>query len=90
MSGLALPAALNTGCISTEQTVYHDQERVKVEFENHTAGKLSTKRSASSKTGVAGARQDGGFHPRGFRPQRRVVEGESIAFNRAVRHRHQR
>src|SRR5687767_7510307 len=41
MTGLALAvAALNTGCISTEQTVYQDQERVRIEFENDTAGRL--------------------------------------------------
>src|SRR5436190_18904840 len=41
MSGLALAmAALNTGCISTEKTVYQEQDRVKVELENDTAGRL--------------------------------------------------
>ena len=87
MSALALAlAALNTGCISTEQTVYQDQERVKVEFENDTAGRLfyealskqqSRRGRSESKTEVS--------IPVVFDHKRRVVEGESVAFNRAVR-----
>ena len=87
MSALALAvAALNTGCISTEQTVYQDQERVKVEFENDTAGRLiyealskqqSQRGRSESKTEVS--------IPVVFDHKRRVVEGESVAFNRAVR-----
>jgi len=80
-------AVLNSGCISTEQTVYQDQERVKVEFENDTAGRLfyealSKQQSrhirTESKTEVS--------IPVVFDHKRRVVEGESVAFNRAVRH----
>jgi hypothetical protein len=88
MSVLALAlAALNTGCISTEQTVYQDQERAKVEFENDTAGRLfyealskqqSQHGRSESKTEVS--------IPVVFDHKRRVVEGESVAFNRAVRH----
>jgi hypothetical protein len=87
MCGLALAlAALNTGCISTEQTVYHDQDRVKVEFENDTAGRLfyealnkqqSRRGRSESKTEVS--------IPVVFDHKRRVVEGESVAFNQAVR-----
>ena len=87
MSALALAlAALNTGCISTEQTVYQDQERVKVEFENDTAGRLfyealskqqSRRGRSESKTEVS--------IPVVFDHKRRVVEGEGVAFNRAVR-----
>ena len=87
MSGLALAlAALNTGCISTEQTVYQDQERVKIEFENDTAGRLfyealskqqSRRGRSESKTEVS--------IPVVFDHKRRVVEGESVAFNQAVR-----
>src|SRR5438552_18480516 len=85
--GLALAlAAINSGCISTEQTVYQDQERVKVEFENETAGRLfyealskqqSRRGRSESKTEVS--------IPVVFDHKRRVVEGESLAFNRAVR-----
>ena len=87
MCGLALAlAALNTGCISTEQTVYQDQERVKIEFENDTAGRLfyealskqqSRRGRSESKTEVS--------IPVVFDHKRRVVEGESVAFNQAVR-----
>ena len=87
MCGLALAlAALNTGCISTEQTVYHDQDRVKVEFENDSAGRLfyealnkqqSRRGRSESKTEVS--------IPVVFDHKRRVVEGESVAFNQAVR-----
>jgi len=87
LSGLALAfAALNTGCISTEQTVYQDQERVKVEFENDTAGRLfyealnkqqSQRGRTESKTEVS--------IPVVFDHKRRVVQGESVAFNQAVR-----
>jgi len=88
MSGLALAlATLNTGCISTEQTVYQDQDRVKVEFENDAAGRLfyealsrqqSQHGRSESKTEVS--------IPVVFDHKRRVVEGESVSFNRAVRH----
>src|SRR5882672_9755555 len=87
ISGLVLVlVALNIGCISTEQTVYHDQERVKVEFENDTAGRLfyealnkqqSRRGRSESKTEVS--------IPVVFNHKRRVVEGESVAFNQAVR-----
>ena len=87
MSGLALAlAAMNTGCISTEKTEYSDTERIKVEFENDTAGrqfyealsKLQSRHGRSeSKTEVS--------IPVVFDHKRRVVEGESVAFNRSVR-----
>jgi len=65
--------------------VYRDQDRVKVEFENDSAGrlfyealsKLQSRRGRSeSKTEVS--------IPVVFDHKRRVVEGESVAFNRAV------
>jgi hypothetical protein len=87
MSGSAIVlAALNTACISTEQTVYQDQERVKVEFENDTAGRLfyealskmeSRRGRSESKTEVS--------IPVVFDHKRRVIEGENISFNRGVR-----
>lgn len=33
-------AALGAGCISTKETVYREEARLKVEFENDTAGRL--------------------------------------------------
>ena len=79
-------AVLNLGCISTERTVYREEDRVKVQFENDSAGrlfyealsKLQSRRGRSeSKTEVS--------IPVVFNHKRRVVEGESIAFNQAVR-----
>jgi hypothetical protein len=87
MCGLALTlAAFNTGCISTDETVYRDEERVKVEFENDTAGRLfyeglnktrGSRGRSESKTEVS--------LPVVFDHKRRVVEGENIVFNQAVR-----
>ena len=87
MTGLALAlTALNTGCISTEQTVYQDQERAKVEFENDTAGRLFYE--ALSKQQNRHSRTESKTEvsiPVVFDHKRRVVEGESVAFNQAVR-----
>ncbi len=79
-------AALNTGCISTEQTVYQDQERVKVEFENDTAGRLfyEALSKQQSRRGRTESRTEVSI-PVVFEHKRRVVEGESVAFNQAVR-----
>ena len=88
ISGLALAmAALNTGCISTEQTVYHDQERVKIEFENDTAGRLFYEALSKQQNhrGRTESKSEVSI-PVVFDHKRRVVEGESVAFNRAVRH----
>jgi hypothetical protein len=86
-TGLALAlAALNTGCISTEQTVYQDQERVKVEFENDTAGRLfyEALSKQQSRHGRTESKTEVSI-PVVFEHKRRVVEGESVAFNHAVR-----
>jgi hypothetical protein len=73
------------GCVSTDQTVYREEERAKVEFENDTAGRvfyeaLSKMRGergrTESKTEIS--------VPVVFNHKRRVVEGESLAFNQAV------
>ena len=87
MSGLALAlAALNTGCISTEQTIYQDQERAKVEFENDTAGRLfyEALSKQQSRHGRTESKTEVSI-PVVFDHKRRVVEGESVAFNQAVR-----
>ena len=87
LCGMALAlAALNTGCISTEQTVYQDQERVKVEFENDTAGRLFYEALSrqQSRRGLSESKTEVSI-PVVFDHKRRVVEGESVTFNRAVR-----
>ena len=79
-------AALNTGCISTEQTIYQDQERAKVEFENDTAGRLfyEALSKQQSRHGRTESKTEVSI-PVVFDHKRRVVEGESVAFNQAVR-----
>lgn len=85
--GLASALALAfTGCISTDETVYREEVRASVQFENDTAGRIfyetlsktsSTRGRTESKTEVS--------LPIVFDHKRRVVEGESAAFNQAVR-----
>src|ERR1051326_987275 len=79
-------AMLSSGCISTEQTVYQDQERLKVEFENDTAGRLfyEALSKMQSRHGRSESRTQISI-PVVFEHKRRVVEGESITFNQAVR-----
>jgi hypothetical protein len=78
-------AALNTGCISTDETVYRDQERIKVEFENDAAGRLFYE--ALSQTRGSHARSESKTElsiPVVFHHKHRVVEGENFAFNHGV------
>jgi len=87
VTGLSLALlAFNAGCISTEKTEYRDQERVKIEFENDTAGRQfyealsqleSRHHRSESKTELS--------IPVVFEHKHRVVEGESVVFNDAVR-----
>lgn len=82
----AAAALLSTGCISTEKTEYREAERTKVEFESDAAGrsfyeglaKLQGRRSRSeSKTDIS--------IPVIFEHRHRVVEGENVGYNEAVR-----
>src|SRR5215813_3654653 len=84
LCGLSLAlATLSVGCISTEQTVYQDQERVKIEFENDTAGRLfyEALSKEQSRRGLSESKTEVSI-PVIFEHKRRVVEGESAAFNR--------
>ena len=86
-SGLFLALlTFSTGCISTEKTEYRDEERVKVEFENDTAGRQfyealsqleSRHHRSESKTELS--------IPVVFDHKHRVVEGDNVVFNDAVR-----
>ena len=78
--------ALNSGCISTEKTEYRDPERLKVDFENDTAGRQfyealsqleSRHHRSESKTELS--------IPVVFKHKHRIVEGENVVFNDAVR-----
>jgi hypothetical protein len=86
LTALAASALLAAGCISTEKTEYREAERAKVEFESDTAGrsfyeglaKLQSRRNRSeSKTDIS--------IPVVFEHRHRVIEGETLAFNDAVR-----
>ena len=79
-------ALLNAGCISTERTVYQEPERVKVEFENDAAGRLFYE--ALSKLESRHDRNESRTSisvPVVFEHKHRVVDGENVAFNQAVR-----
>ena len=78
-------ATVNTGCISTDETVYRDQERIKVEFESDAAGRLFYE--ALSQTRGAHPRRESKTEvsiPVVFDHKHRVVDGENVAFNQAV------
>lgn len=82
---LPVAALLVTGCIHHKETVYRDVERVKVEFENDTAGRLfyealskapKDRTERESKTDVS--------IPIIFSHSTETVTGENHSFNRAV------
>ncbi len=84
-AALALFAA-GTGCISTEQTEYRDEPRVKVEFENETAGRLFYE--SLSKMHSGGSRTESRTEisiPIVFDHKQHVVTGDNTRFNEAVR-----
>ena len=85
LAGVLALAALNTGCISTTETVYNEPERLKIEFENDTAGKLFyealSKRPRSSRSE---SKTDISI-PIVFEHKHQVIEGANVAFNDAVR-----
>jgi len=87
MCSLALAlAALTTGCISTEKTVYRDPERAKVEFENDTAGRLFYEALSKMESHHGRSESKTEVHiPVIFEHTKRVVEGENWSFNGAVR-----
>jgi hypothetical protein len=79
-------AATGTGCISNESTVYRDETRMKVAFENDTAGRLFYE--ALSQMKGRRSRSESRTHvsiPVVFSHTSHVVEGENGAFNEAVR-----
>ena len=80
----AAVAGMLAGCISHEDTTYHDVARVPVEFENESAGrifyealsKMQPARATESKTDVS--------IPVVFESKHRQVTGPNVAFNDAV------
>ena len=81
---LVVAVALAAGCISHEETTYHDVARVSVEFENEAAGRIfyealskrRPSRAAESKTDVS--------IPVVFEHKTREISGPNEAFNEAV------
>ncbi len=81
-----LLALVLAGCISHEQTVYRDEPRAKVEFENEAAGRIFYE--ALSKTPAHRGQSESTTRvsiPIVFNHKERVVRGENGAFNTAVR-----
>jgi hypothetical protein len=78
--------SLTSGCISTSKTVYREEARLKVEFENDTAGRLfyETLSHALGKRGTSESHSHVSL-PIILDHQTTVREGESVAFNEAVR-----
>jgi len=82
----AFVLAVGSGCISTEKTTYRDAERMKVEFENDSAGRLFYE--ALSKTSARYNRNESKTEvslPIVFEHKVRTVDGENLVFNSAVR-----
>ncbi len=82
ISGVAL---LCSGCISHDETIVKDAERVPVSFENDTAGRLFYE--TLSRTNFRRGRQEDSTKvqiPIVFEHKVRTVTGEGAAFNEAV------
>ncbi|HZV34195.1 MAG TPA: hypothetical protein VFB72_06415 [Verrucomicrobiae bacterium] len=73
------------GCIEQNETVYHNPDRVKVEFENETAARIFYE-TLSKYPGPANKRESNTSVeiPVIFEHHSKVVEGENVAFNEAV------
>ena len=86
MCGLSLAVAMSSGCISTEKTSYRDAERLKVEFENDTAGRLfyETLNKTTNQTSRSESKTEVSI-PIVFDHKQRTVDGDNILFNSAVR-----
>lgn len=86
LGSVLISVLLNTGCISTERTVYREETRLKVEFENDTAARLFYE--AESKMKSRHERTESRTEvsvPVVFDHKERVVTGENVSFNEAVR-----
>lgn len=83
--GLAIGLAL-TGCISHDETIYRDEPRAKVEFENDAAARHFYEALSRAPSDRGKAESTTEVHiPIVFEHKQRVVRGENIAFNEAVR-----
>jgi len=83
--GMAGTALLLVGCIHHEETVYRDEPRASVRFENDSAARIFYE--ALNKPGSKQDRSESKTKvdlPIVFHNERRVVSGPNGAFNRAV------
>jgi len=81
----AILLIITGGCITHEETVYRDTERVKVEFENDTAARVFYE--AQGQSGGAQSRTESRTEvnlPVVFDHKQKVVSGPNVAFNEAV------
>lgn len=86
ISALTFVLAIGNGCISSERTTYRDAERMKVEFENDTAGRLFYE--ALYKSSARNNRSESKTElslPIIFEHKVRTVDGDNLLFNSAVR-----
>jgi hypothetical protein len=84
-SSVVLGLAL-CGCIHSNQTVYNNPDRLKVEFENDTAARLFYETLSKSHPVSSRHESDTTVEiPVVFANHRHVVDGENVAFNEAVR-----
>lgn len=82
---LGVVAVALAGCIRTRETVYRDDRRTPVTFENEVAGQLfheTLDRSLRGRSRTVNRSSVG--LPIVFRHERRVIEGDGRLFNEAV------
>ena len=87
MRTIILPAVailVLTGCIHTEKTTYRDENRVPIEFENDTAARIFYEALGNTRSPRSESSTEVSL-PIIFEHKERVVQGESVAFNNAVR-----
>jgi hypothetical protein len=74
------------GCITQNETVYHNPERARVEFEDETAARIFYE-TVTKYPGPANKRESNTTVeiPVIFEHHSKVVEGDNVAFNEAVR-----
>jgi hypothetical protein len=82
LGALLISAFLLSGCIHHESVVRHDSPRVKVEFENETAGRMFYE--ALSKMHSDGESSIHVEIPVVFEHKEKVITGEGVRFNQAV------
>jgi hypothetical protein len=81
----AIGAALLAGCISHEETVYRDVDRVKVEFENDKAARIFYEAVSAQHPSHGSVDSTTEVElPVIFKHKSRVVSGPNAAFNEAV------